>query len=89
MTIFRRILGRLGVNLNPGTSLSQKQAVSGWLHAGKTLTGLEALRLFGCIKLSNRISELRADGLEIKDRWITVNANGTEKRVKQYYITNK
>ena len=75
----------LNINPNEVSSCSQKRAILTDLLAGQSRTGLEAIDLFGCIKLSNRISELRAMGIEIRDRWIHTNSG---KRIKQYFITH-
>lgn len=48
----------------------------------KWVSPLEALREVGCLSLAQRVSEWRAAGMEIKDRWIE--ANG--KRFKSYRI---
>ena len=50
------------------------------------LTALQAVRTIGTMKLASRISELRAEGWDIRDEWIvTTSRNGT-KRVKRYYL---
>ena len=71
------------INANEKQSQSQTKAICSYLESGNALTGLEAITLFGCIRLASRISDLRSSGHPIADRWITT-ASG--KRVKQYYI---
>ena len=73
------------MNINPNHShaLSQKKAICNYLRNGGSITGLEAIEKFGCIKLSNRISELRSAGITIADRWVVL---GCGKRVKQYFM---
>ena len=44
---------------------SQKEAIKKHLTAGGTLTALDALRLFCCMRLAPRIQELRDEGLNI------------------------
>ena len=39
--------------------MSQNAAILKHLKAGKTLTQLDALRLYGCMRLAARIEELR------------------------------
>ena len=56
-----------------------KELRKGWL------TGLDALKKCGTMKLATRISELRRAGYEIKDRW--QEANG--KRFKAYTLKAK
>lgn len=65
---------------------SQKKAILDYLLTGCRLTGLEALKLCGSIKASNRISELNEEGYGIKSEMITIKTKFGEKRVAQYYI---
>lgn len=73
------------VNDNPNTvtTVSQKKAILEHLLDGKTITPLEAMDAFRCMRLSGRIWDLRNEGYAIKDRWVTV---GTRKKVKEYYM---
>ena len=48
----------------------------------KSITGLEALRRYGCIHLPRRILDLKERGHDIKCQWIRVG----EKRCKEYWI---
>lgn len=41
------------------------------LEDGDTLTALDALNLFGCLRLAARISDLRKLGLDIKTKMVT------------------
>lgn len=68
---------------------SQKKAILNYLLTGCRMTGLEALKLCGCIKASNRISELNADGYDIKAEMIKIKTKFGEKRVAQYYMPSK
>lgn len=51
--------------------MSQKKEIREHLESGRSLTPLEALRFFGCYRLSARIGELRKEGLNIKTSLIT------------------
>ena len=51
--------------------MSQNNLILKHLKKGKTLTPLQALRLFDCWALSSRISNLKADGHNIKTEMIT------------------
>jgi hypothetical protein len=53
-----------------------------YLKTGATLTGLEALNKFGTMKLSTRISELRADGHDILHQMI----NRNDKWIAKYFF---
>lgn len=46
------------------------------------VTGLDALKLAGCLSLSQRCGELRRAGVNVVSRWVHVG----EKRVKAYRI---
>lgn len=64
--------------------MSQNQAILDYLKAGNSLTGLDALKLMGTMKLASRISELRDEGIEIKDE--TIHDKDTGKHYKRYWI---
>lgn len=65
---------------------TQKRIILEYLLTGCRMTGLDALRIAGCIKASNRISELRADGFAIKYTWKEIKTKFGDKRVKEYYL---
>lgn len=44
---------------------SQSQKILAWLQSGNTLTQLDALRMFRCMRLASRISDLRNAGYNI------------------------
>ena len=70
-------------NINPNYESSQSQckAILAHLREGKTITAIEALRLFGCFRLTSRIHDLTKRGVAITRRYITAD-NG--KRVMEY-----
>ncbi len=45
--------------------MSQKEDILRCLNGGFKLTPLDALKLFGCMRLAARINDLRKDGHEI------------------------
>jgi len=45
--------------------MTQNKLIINHLQQGKTLTSLEALKLFGCFRLSARIAELKNQGFNI------------------------
>jgi hypothetical protein len=47
----------------------------------KWVSPLDALREAGCMSLAQRVSEWRAAGIDIRDKWIELNGG---KRVKAY-----
>ena len=44
---------------------SQNKQILGYLQTGRTLSSLQALTLFRCMRLASRINDLRRDGHEI------------------------
>ena len=55
----------MNINDNEKSSASQNAKIAKWLRGGNTLTSLEALKMFGCMRLASRIHDLRSRGLEI------------------------
>lgn len=70
-------------NLNLESCESQNKRILAYLEDGNRVTGLEAISLFGCIRLAARISELRSQGHNIRKETITT---PTGKRIAQYFI---
>lgn len=70
-------------NLNQENSQSQCKQIAAWLQSGRSITALEALRLFGCMRLASRICDLRKRGMEIIAETITL---GNNKRVTEYKL---
>lgn len=54
-----------------------------WLKSGHTLTPLEALDKFGCLRLGARIYEMRQNGIPVRRKMIKV---GKNKRVARYFL---
>ena len=71
------------INSNHKSSQSQCKAILAYLRDGKTITAIEALRLFGCFRLASRIHDLTKRGVEISKKYITTD---TGKRVMQYSL---
>ena len=66
------------------TTESQTKQIADHLRRGKRITSLDALRLFGCLRLSGRIYDLRRnDNMPIQKRTITTL---TGKRIAEYYL---
>ena len=73
------------VNLNKASSFSQCQAIAAFLESGKSITSLQALNLFGCMRLASRICDLRDKGYDIETQRIKL-ASGkfvTEYKLKK------
>lgn len=61
---------------------SQEKQILAYLKLGYTLTPLQALRKFGCMRLGGRIYDLRSKGHEIDRKMIDVDG----KHVAQYWL---
>lgn len=76
-------------NPNPKRSFSQKKRILRHLQEGWTLTPIQAIDLYGCTKLSTRVSELihKEGHTEIEKKMVEVPcADGKTTRVMQYSI---
>lgn len=66
---------------------AQEKNILEWLQLGHTLTPLEALQKFGCLRLSARIYDLRDKGHDvITFREKSVDKNGREKIFARYAL---
>lgn len=68
-------------NLNESESQSQNRLILRHLQMGGTITGIEALNLYGCFRLPSRICDLRKMGIGIKSKFVVLPSG---KRVKEY-----
>lgn len=64
--------------------MTQSDMILNALLAGETLTPLDALTKFRCMRLSGRIYDLKAKGYPIEMRLIETPSG---KRVSEYYLT--
>jgi hypothetical protein len=64
---------------------SQRAAIARHLKAGRSLTALEALQKFGCLRLAGRIFELKQQGADIHNYRVKVPNGKTWKYVSAYY----
>lgn len=63
------------VNDNEASSASQCAMILDWLERGFSLTQMEALKRFNCIRLPARINDLRNKGYNIEMHKIRTNTN--------------
>ncbi len=61
---------------------SQTKAIKEHLMKGNGITSLGALYLYGCLRLSGRIHDLRSQGLPIKTDMVEINS----KRIAKYTL---
>lgn len=71
------------INENKEQSASQCKMIAEWLNKGYSITSLEALRMFGCLRLSSRIWDLKERGMNIQKKTIVL---PNKKRVCEYFI---
>ncbi len=69
--------------VNEESNETQCNKIAAYLYKGLTLTSLEALRLFGCMRLASRIHDLRERGENIIVENIKL---GNGKHVAQYRL---
>ena len=62
---------------------SQNKMILAYMKSGKSITPLEALNLFGCLRLSGRIFDLRGQGVPVKSEFFRTLGG---KLVKKYWI---
>ena len=48
----------------------QTEKILQWLKLGHSITPIDALKMFGCFRLSGRIHELKSKGYDIKTNMI-------------------
>ena len=66
-------------NDNATQAKTQNNMIAAWLEKGYSITALEALQMFGCMRLASRICDLRERGMEINTckiktetgKWVT------------------
>lgn len=51
--------------------MSQKQAILKYLKSHKRITAWTAMHNLGCLRLSERIREIEASGVQIKREWLS------------------
>lgn len=65
------------------TTETQSSLILKHLQDGKTITALEALQLFGCLRLGARCWDLRKAGHQIESKMVVTNSG---KHVAQYRL---
>lgn len=82
-TIFKSMFGTRNDNPNEKEAQSQCKQILKWLEAGNGITAIDALRKFGCLRLSSRIFDLREKGVKIITDY-TYTKSG--KRIALYHL---
>jgi hypothetical protein len=68
---------------------TQKEEIAKWLNSGKKLNSFQAIKLFGCTKLSTRCGELEREGKipKLTRGWLPVQTRFCEKvTVRTYQV---
>ena len=68
---------------------SQRAEIARYLRAGKSITALEALQKFRCMRLGARIWELKREGMNILKYTARVGRGEEAKRVACYYSVRR
>lgn len=55
----------MNVNENETSARTQCEMIAAWMEQGYSITSLEALKRFGCMRLASRICDLRDRGYNI------------------------
>ncbi len=77
------------MSISRETTRSQEKRIFDWMNAGSAITPLEALRMFGCMRLGARIYNIKKliarEGLPVVVRTDSVLVSDN-KRVARYWI---
>ncbi len=73
------------INSNEASSASQARRILSYMKEGHTITGLEALDLFGCMRLGARIFDLKREGHVILRERVKVG----KKYVARYHVPDE
>ena len=64
---------------------SQNERILAYMKQGRSITGLLALRLYGCFRLAARVYDLRQMGIKVQQRLIRIR----DRRVSVYWLEQK
>jgi hypothetical protein len=70
MPVLTQSTGNDGNTTSVSHPKSQCERILAYLQEGKTLTGMDALNLFGCWALAQRVKNLRDAGHAVKTRMV-------------------
>lgn len=66
---------------------TQCNMIAEYLKSGKSITALEALRKFGCMRLASRIHDLKERGMKITGSMVyDTDDEGNNKKWKVYWL---
>ena len=73
----------MNINVNSQSSATQCHQILAYLKTGQRLTSLDALNLFGCMRLASRINDLKNLKIPVCRDLIRTKSG---KRVAEYYL---
>lgn len=65
-------------------AINQTQAIKAHLESGRSITPIDALRQYGCMRLGARIFDLRREGMAVNMRLV----KHGKKRYAEYFYGN-
>lgn len=66
---------------------AQTRQIYNYMAAGNTITGIEALALFRCMRLPARVADLKEEGVPVQDGWEYEYKDGkVVRKWKKYWI---
>lgn len=75
---------KTNINENRSSSMTQKDMILEHMMSGRPITPLEALNLYGSLRLGARIADIRKEGYIVYREMVTDTKTG--KRYAQYYM---
>ena len=67
--------------------IAQTEKILAYMKGGGSLTGLEALQLFGCMRLGARVYDLKKRGFDIRSKTeLHRTEAGEHKAYKRYWL---
>lgn len=76
-----------GIAMGKYKTLTQADKIINYIQKYGSITPLDALREFGCMRLATRIFELKADGYKIKSVMEkSTNKNGDKVHYARYFL---
>lgn len=73
-------------NPNEASCATQNQRILEYLNQGKTVTALESVKLFGCLRLASRIHDIKENlGIDNDIKKVRVKDISTKKHFDAYY----
>ena len=69
--------------------ITMKDRVLEYMEDNGSITSWEAIQQLGCTRLSEYIRQLRAENINVDDKWITnKNRYGEDVKYKSYFISH-